>query len=132
MKIVKEPATRVAMMRTGEVDATFNELGPNTAELTRYGFRSMKSGPPTQDLLFFNRLTRPSRVKSVFDDVRVRLALLHAIDREALARAIYHGLGEGGGNVFAVGKTMGDAYYNKDYPAHAYDPAKAKQLLAEA
>jgi len=132
LKMVKEPATRIAMLRAGEVDATFNELGPNTAELTRYGFRSMQYGPPTQDLLFFNRLSRPSRVKSVFDDVKVRLALLHAIDREALARAIYHGLGEAGGNVFGVARSMGDAYYNKDYPAHAYDPAKAKQLLAEA
>jgi peptide/nickel transport system substrate-binding protein len=132
LKIVREPSTRIAQLRTGEADATFNELGANTAELARYGFKAKAAGPPSQDWLFFNRLSRPSRVKSNFDDVRVRIALLHAIDRAALGKAIYHQLGEGGGNVFGVGKAMGDAYYNKSLPAHAYDPAKAKQLLAEA
>jgi len=132
LRIVHEPATRIAMLRTGEADATFNELGPNTVELVKYGFRVKAAGPPAQDYVLFNRLSRPTRVESVFDDVRVRQALLYALDRDALAGGIYHGTAVGGGNVFGVTKALGPASYNEAYPAHPYDPDKARQLLTEA
>jgi len=63
------------------------------------------------------------------DDVRVRHALNHAIDRDALNQLLYDGLGE----------PMA-GWFNSDSPYHAeglesfieYDPDKARSLLAEA
>jgi dipeptide transport system substrate-binding protein len=66
--------------------------------------------------------------KKPFDDKRVRQALNMAIDRAAITSAVFQGTGQIAKN--PIPPTMWS--YNdavKDYP---YDPAKARQLLAEA
>ena len=66
-------------------------------------------------------------VKKPFDDVRVRQALMYAVDRDTIIKTILKGLAVPAtsplwpGNPFRVEQTP----YN-------YDPAKAKQLLNEA
>lgn len=63
-----------------------------------------------------------------FDDLRVRLAINYAINRDAILKAVYQGAGKKAKN--PIPPTIWS--YNdavKDYP---YDPAKAKALLAEA
>ncbi|MBF6621126.1 MAG: hypothetical protein ITG02_12965 [Patulibacter sp.] len=64
-----------------------------------------------------------------FDDVRVRKALNHAFNREAVASAVY---GEGSApkwQIFPEGTPGHDPELDGFYE---YDPAKAKQLLEEA
>jgi peptide/nickel transport system substrate-binding protein len=66
--------------------------------------------------------------KEPFDDARVRQAVTHAVDREAIVAAILGGTGEVARNflppvVFS---------YTEDVPQYAYDPARAMALLAEA
>ncbi len=63
-----------------------------------------------------------------FDDVRVRKAIAHAIDKKAIVDAFYSGLGEPA-KEFMPPSLWG---YNPDIEDYAYDPAKAKELLAEA
>jgi oligopeptide transport system substrate-binding protein len=63
-----------------------------------------------------------------FDDRRVRQALMHAVDRVALLRDVYAGRYELARGVLPPG-TQG---FNPRLPGHAYDPAKARALLAEA
>lgn len=62
----------------------------------------------------------------VLGDVRVRQALTYAIDREALVRDVYYGIGTVN-NTGAV--QVYDSPIDVDYP---YDPERAKELLAEA
>ncbi len=63
-----------------------------------------------------------------FDDVRVRQAFAHALDRPALAQAVLHGL---------VSPATG-GLVPPGLPGHAagiglvYDPERARRLLAEA
>jgi peptide/nickel transport system substrate-binding protein len=63
-----------------------------------------------------------------FDDPRVRLALNHAVDVEAIIAALIGGYGSRLPNFFVPGG-LG---YDEALAPHAYDPELAKSLLAEA
>jgi peptide/nickel transport system substrate-binding protein len=64
-----------------------------------------------------------------FDDVRVRRALGHAIEREGLNLAVMEGLGEQGWMAWP----SGSAYFAPELEGHlAYDPERARELLSEA
>lgn len=63
-----------------------------------------------------------------FDDIRVRKAIIHAMDYDAIGEAVFRGLGERSDSILAP--AFGE-YYT---PAHNYgtDFDKARQLLSEA
>lgn len=63
-----------------------------------------------------------------FKDVKVRQAITHAIDREAIVSTVMGGLGE----VAHVPESPLSWAYNPDVPQFGYDVEKAKALLAEA
>ena len=63
-----------------------------------------------------------------FDDLRVRQALNHAVNRTAIKDSIYFGLAEEARSI--VPPALGG--YNPGHFRYPYDPAKAKALLAEA
>ena len=63
-----------------------------------------------------------------FDDVRVRRALMMAVDRKALVEAVSSGFGQTIGSHY----TPNDPGYVDLAGALPYDPVKAKALLAEA
>ncbi len=64
----------------------------------------------------------------LFQDVRVRRALAHAIDTQALIEKIMLGAA-----VPATSDILPNSWaYNPDVAAYRYDPSKAKALLAEA
>jgi peptide/nickel transport system substrate-binding protein len=133
-KIVPEPATRIAMLKTKEADISWNELGPNTAELVRNGLRAQQWSYPAQVPFFFNKLVYNDpevQKSSIFKDKRIREALTYAIDRNAIANAFYHGMGIPAGEVICVGKSLGRAY-NETLKPYNYDVNKAKELLAQA
>lgn len=62
-----------------------------------------------------------------FQDVRIRQAFLYAIDREAIAEVVLNGTAQ-----VVPCITPFEAFWPADYEAYAYDPAKARELLAEA
>ena len=66
--------------------------------------------------------------KKPFDDVRVRRALMHAIDRKAFIDGVLEGLAKPIGSHFAPT----DAGYVDLTGMYPYDPEKAKALLKEA
>jgi len=66
--------------------------------------------------------------KSPFADLRVRQAAQHAIDGKAMVEAVLYGRGE----VATQWVYKGHPAHNPDIVGYPYNPAKAKQLLAEA
>jgi len=66
--------------------------------------------------------------KSPFNDVRIRRAVNHAVNKAALIRAFYAGVGAPAKN--PIPPTIWS--YNDAVPAYEFSVEKAKQLLAEA
>jgi peptide/nickel transport system substrate-binding protein len=74
-------------------------------------------------------LIYPNLKKGPLGDLRVRKAIMHAIDREGLAEALTNGSGKPTWQMWS----SRSPYYVKELEnAYPYDPAKAKALLAEA
>lgn len=61
-------------------------------------------------------------------DLKVREALLYAIDRHTMVQKLFEGLQP----VAATWVNPLSTFYSKDVPTYSYDPEKARQLLAEA
>ena len=125
LKSVPEPTTRAAMLKKGEVDVAYLLDAPAAQELKRDpNFRLAFSGAIGIHFLDFFDQWDP---KSPWHDRRVRLAANYAIDRKSINDAENLGASRLTGGM--VPRKFEFALALEPYP---YDPAKAKQLLAEA
>ena len=123
MPIVQEPATQLAMYQNGELDVVLVPLGdyPRLKADPRWG-KEMKVWDRTQ----VQFLALNPRVYAPFKDVRVRQAFAHAIDKPKVISQVFHGL-----YTVAGGCPPGIPGYDAQLKGLPYDPARAKQLLAE-
>jgi peptide/nickel transport system substrate-binding protein len=130
---ISDIATRIAALRTGRVDFA-DEIQWQQAQ-------SLAKLNPELDqakLFFISSNGVEVRVdKTPFSDIRVRKALEMAIDRKTIAASYYGGTTDGTpcGQVNPV--NVGWCIPYSDWPQslkdeYSYNPAKAKQLLAEA
>jgi peptide/nickel transport system substrate-binding protein len=124
-KMVPESTTRVAMLKRGEVDIAYLLEAPQALELQRDpSFKVAFSGGIAVFFLDFLDMWDP---KSPWADQRVRLAASLALDRRSLSEAETLGASKPAGNF--VPRTFEFAL---PLEPHAYDPERAKKLLAEA
>ena len=124
-KSVPEANTRYAMLKRGEVDLAYLLDVPQAQELKRdSNFKVAFSGGIATFYLDYFDMWDP---KSHWADRRVRLAASHALDRKALNEAETMGQSR-----LTGGFVPRNLEFALALDAHAYDPAKAKQLLAEA
>jgi peptide/nickel transport system substrate-binding protein len=122
---VPDESTRLAMLKRGEADVAYSIRGPLAEELRRTPGLTLKPTQPTfTEWLTFTEQWDP---KSPWADKRVRLAANLAIDRKALNDAEYLGFAK-------VSSSIIPHAFQFYWPAppYPYDPARAKQLLAEA
>jgi peptide/nickel transport system substrate-binding protein len=122
---VPDETTRLAMLKRGEADIAYSIRGPLAEELRRtHGLTLKPTSPTFTEWLVFTEQWDP---KSPWADTRVRLAANLAIDRKALNDAEYLGFGK-------ISSSIIPQAFQFYWPAPAYphDPARAKQLLAEA
>jgi len=128
LRFIPDTQTQVAEMLAGGLDLIKNvrpdqaqplrgvpNLQVVSAEIMRYAFLQMDSTERT--------------LAPQLRDLRVRKAIMHAIDRQSMVRSI---VGEGSRvlNVPCFPSQFGCS--DEAAPRYAYDPAKSKQLLAEA
>jgi peptide/nickel transport system substrate-binding protein len=124
---VPEHSTRLAMLKSGEVDIT-ELIGPHAAEIKGDpNLRIELCKYPIMTCLTFADLTFP-KDPSPFHDIRVREAASLAIDREGITQKVLFGLAEPYGD-FCSPITMG---HDKSIKPDPYNPERAKKLLAEA
>jgi peptide/nickel transport system substrate-binding protein len=115
LKSIPEETTRLAALKTGEVDA----------EVKRTPGLSLAVGHTAMFWLYFPEQWDE---KSPWHDVRVRQAASISIDRNGINEAVTLGQSWVTGNAF-VPKFF---EYHWQAPEPLYDAAKAKQLLADA
>ena len=126
--VVPEEATRVAMLKTGEVDlAPINYDSTETIKTSGLNVFSVKNNWVPVIRLGGLIKTAPGRYNPniPWADKRVRQALNYAVDKEAIVKSIFRGQAAP-----AAGSIPAPEWF--DIPAYPYDPQKAKQLLAEA
>ena len=124
-KSVLESTTRLAMLKRGEVDIAYLLDAPQAQEVKRDP--NLKLAFSGGIGIFYLDFLDQWDPKSPWHDRRVRLAANYAIDRQALSDAETLGASKPAGN--HVPRTFEFALPLEPYP---YNPARAKQLLAEA
>ncbi len=125
-KVIPDETTRLAALKGGEIDLVYSIRGELAEELQRTPGLTLKPVfPPGTQFLYFPEQWDP---KSPWHDERVRRAASLAIDRKGINQALTLGYSKLAGNSFVA--DMFEFYWQP--PAPVYDPAKAKQLLAEA
>ncbi|MGB0482079.1 MAG: ABC transporter substrate-binding protein [Alphaproteobacteria bacterium] len=123
-KFISEPTAAYAAMLAGDIDAFYSYPAPeNLAQFERDPrFTVLSGNTEGETILAMNNQQAP------FDDIRVRKAVSHAIDRQAIIDGAMFGYGTPIGSHFAP--------HNPDYvdltANAAFDPALARDLLAQA
>ena len=125
MKSVPETTTRVAMLKKQEADIAF-ALDGEDAENVRRDPR-LQLVPSKHASIYWIEFAEQWDPKSPWHDRRMRLALNLALDRKAINEASC--LGFCPPTAVIVPRVMDFALQTQPLP---YDPARAKQLLAEA
>lgn len=125
--LLPEDATRMAALRSGEVDmlATNNSVPfDRIGALQQSGFNLVRHIGLSVSGFQFNQKIAPT------NDVRVRRALVHAVDRDKVNMLVTNGTGKVAYSLLASGFPD----YRKDLEASAYpfDPDRARALLREA
>ncbi len=122
-KVVPEDATRLAMIETGE--AHINDQVPVT-EIERIeaseSMGLLRAEGLAVEYIGFNTNKKP------LDDVKVRKAISHAVEREAIIKGVYNNVGTLA-NAAMSPKVFGHSENVKPYD---YDLNEAKKLLKEA
>ena len=122
-KAVPENGARLAALQAGESQFIF----PVPPEMIK-----TLSNSPT--IAIFNQPSILGRYVSLnvmrkpFSDVRVREALNYAVDKPAYIKVVWSGYADPMDSPMPAGLP----FYQKQASSYAYDPAKAKALLAEA
>jgi len=119
---IKDPSTRAAELRTGGVDIIVAPPVPQLDLLDR-GETQVTPVKGGRILIYPFHAKQPP-----FDNVKVRQAANLAVNREAIVRTVLGGHGV----VLAGPLVAGWLGYDPTVPPYPYDPARAKQLLAEA
>jgi len=122
-QVIPDAATRVAALQRGDIDVMLNLPIPLLANVEGDSKLAVYSelGSSVHLLLLSALQSAPLK------DRRVRQALAHAIDRATILKSLYGGRGQLTNSV--VARQVTNAI---DPGAHAYNPDRAKKLLAEA
>jgi len=124
-KVAPDETTRLAMLKRGEADVIYLLQGELAEDVRRTPGLTLRPTPivSTHWLVFVDQWDP----KSPWADRRVRLAANHAIDRQPINEAITLGFSR---ISWSIIPQSFDFFWQP--PPYPYDPAKAKQLLAEA
>ncbi len=121
---LSDQAARTTALITGEVDCI------DGVDLSTVHLLKKKPGINVSAVTGTQHFTLPMFTDvAPFDDVNVRLALKHAIDREQLIKILLSGYGQVG-NDSPI--TPANRYFNTEMKQHAYDPEKARHYLKKS
>lgn len=123
IRFISDPAAQAAALLSGDVDA-FPRIATRVVAQFKSDprFTVLIGGSKAKTIVAINERKKP------LDDVRVRRAILAAIDRKAMIDGAAEGFGTPIGSFYVPG-ALG---YVDTTGINPYDPEKAKKLLSEA
>jgi peptide/nickel transport system substrate-binding protein len=123
-RFISDPQAQIAAIRSGDIDALTNMGAPEALAQLRADPKLKVTIGNTEG----ETILAMNNAKAPFNDLRVRQAISHALDRKTIAAGVY------GFDVSLIG-----SHFSPLHPAYVdltgtypYDIAKAKKLLAEA
>ncbi|GKQ54251.1 ABC transporter substrate-binding protein [Bradyrhizobium sp. Ce-3] len=124
IRFISDPAAQVASLLSGDVDAFPRVAAARSLAQFKADprFNVLIGGSRTKTIVGINERKKP------LDDVRVRRAILAAIDRRAMIDGAVDGFGTPIGSFY----TPGSLGYVDTTGINPYDPELARKLLAEA
>ncbi|MFJ7726809.1 ABC transporter substrate-binding protein [Neobacillus sp. NPDC097160] len=122
-KIIPDNSARLTALKNGEIDIMVS-LNPSDLSSVKAdkNLQVMLRPPLNVGYLSINNLKEP------LNNVKVRQAINHAIDKKGIADAFFYGLAEPVKNMLPSSSWA----YNNDVEDYDYDLEKAKKLLSEA
>lgn len=124
MQVIKESTTRLSALETGDVDFATGLPIPELERIEGFDNVVLGANPSTQwrgwSMEYFDPPT---------SDVRVRLALEHALDTPTVIEEIYFGRAVEQRSQPLTENTFG---FNPDLQPYGYDPDKSRELLRDA
>lgn len=122
-RVVPETASRTAALLAGELEIAAELPVAAIRQVERSSRARVAAVNSTRSIFVSLNTTRPP-----FNDVRVRQAANHAIDKRLIIERLF-----GGRATALAGVLTPDSFgFNDALPAYAHDPARARALLAEA
>lgn len=128
VKVIPDPTARAMAFDTGEIDLIF---GAASGQIDMDTFARYQNTPGVVTKISKPQSSRNLAINSgrfPTDDLRVRRAILHGVDKDALVK-----------HVFMGAEHRSDALFSPLFPycdvkltPYLYDPEKAKALLEEA
>jgi peptide/nickel transport system substrate-binding protein len=128
VRFIPDRQTQVAEMLSGGLEFIMNVAPDQAAPMKAVPTLTVESGE-TMRIVFLQMASTEKSPVPQFRDPRVRLAINHAIDRAAMVKNL---VGEGARVLNTVCFPSQFGCTDEGAPVYAYDPAKAKALLAEA
>jgi ABC-type transport system substrate-binding protein/ABC-type dipeptide/oligopeptide/nickel transport system permease component len=123
-RFMADPSASIDALTAGDIDGYTIFPAPEAIDRLKRDPRFTPQISPSE----FKGILALNNRKPPFDDIRVRRALSYAIDRQAIIDAALFGYGRPIGSHY----TTQDPGYVDLTGLYAYDPAHARQLLAES
>jgi peptide/nickel transport system substrate-binding protein len=133
LRVIRDAQARLLAMRSGEIDGTFDVNSDIADKWKRISGVKVIAVPSGNYSFFSFDLRQPP-----WNDLHLRRAIAHAIDREGLAKALFHGnvhLAESIVPRAAWGRTLSEERLDRIYGSlrqYEFDLDKARQELAQS
>ncbi|MDE3111865.1 MAG: peptide ABC transporter substrate-binding protein [Chloroflexota bacterium] len=131
-KSVPSSAVAIAQLKAGEVQAMWNLLESESADVEKAGVHVVVTPGPSVERIEFNTAenkdgTDPNSKHPVLGDINVRRALIYATPKQQIIDKLLYGKATVGTTVLSTGWAA-----PKDVTQEGYDPKKANELLDQA
>lgn len=127
VRVVLEPATAVAGQLSGDLQAYVPSGGISADVMPLYEGYEEQIQIEELNTLTTQYIGLSCKDDSPFADKNVRLAFIHALDRESIAQYIF-----GGGEVADCFMVQGTLGWSEDIVHYDYDPELAQKYLADS
>jgi peptide/nickel transport system substrate-binding protein len=123
-QIIGDPLVQIASLKAKENDVAHQISVLNANELKKSGGYQIAVIPGVMNSVWYNSAIPTSP----FANLKVRQAVSYAVNAKLISDSLYSGMAKS----VTQWASPGSYYENPNFKGYPYDPAKAKQLLAEA